>query len=417
MISRSFFAGDSRTQVLCHDTGAGQLAPVILYCTAPTLSFLHGPPVAFGSESEELPSAPVAESFVPGPQGSLLMSALLLGNHQECPVKEEPEAPPLALPVASTGVGLQFDDYSSPPPSPEEPKVCPQDSPPVKEEPVETTSDPLKDEGTSHSPSPELPSEQGQSACQEKDDRLQCRFCSYSTRYKTNITTHEMMHTEVKPFHCRFCRRTFRWKTELSKHERMHTGDTPFACQTCHVAFALRSCLTAHQKIHAREKRFSCEICHEAFTFKAVLRLHMRSHVFERRFRCGLCGRLFKQKRFLTSHLKAHTGERPFACGVCGKAFREGKHVRTHHKRVHLGIKPLQCTTCLRAFGNSSNLADHVRTHTGERPFKCESCGRAFTRKYHLTFHRKRKHVMERLSGVMHGPLPQGWKAAQVECA
>ncbi|CAN7994605.1 unnamed protein product [Ixodes pacificus] len=372
MISRSFFAGDSRTQVLCHDTGAGQLAPVILYCTAPTLSFLHGPPVAFGSEPEEMPSAPVAEGFVPGPQGSLLMSALLLGSHQECPVKEEP---------------------------------------------VETTSDPLKDEGTSHSLLPELPSEQGQSACQEKDDRHQCRFCSYSTRYKTNITTHEMMHTEVKPFHCRFCRRTFRWKTELSKHERVHTGDTPFACQTCHVAFALRSCLTAHQKIHAREKRFSCEICHEAFTFKAVLRLHMRSHVFERRFRCGLCGRLFKQKRFLTSHLKAHTGERPFACGVCGKAFREGKHVRTHHKRVHLGIKPLQCTTCLRAFGNSSNLADHVRTHTGERPFKCESCGRAFTRKYHLTFHRKRKHVMERLSGVMHGPLPQGWKAAQVECA
>ena len=47
-----------------------------------------------------------------------------------------------------------------------------------------------------------------------------CIFCGKVFKKKTNLETHERVHTEEKPYSCKYCTKAFKTKDNVKSHER-----------------------------------------------------------------------------------------------------------------------------------------------------------------------------------------------------
>ena len=48
----------------------------------------------------------------------------------------------------------------------------------------------------------------------------ECIFCGKVFKKKTNLETHERVHTEEKPYSCKYCTKAFKTKDNVKSHER-----------------------------------------------------------------------------------------------------------------------------------------------------------------------------------------------------
>ena len=48
----------------------------------------------------------------------------------------------------------------------------------------------------------------------------ECIFCGKAFKKKTNLETHERVHTEEKPYSCKYCTKAFKTKGNVKSHER-----------------------------------------------------------------------------------------------------------------------------------------------------------------------------------------------------
>ncbi|KAF1393564.1 hypothetical protein PFLUV_G00017350 [Perca fluviatilis] len=245
---------------------------------------------------------------------------------------------------------------------------------------------------------------------EKKYATFKCQLCEKTFKTKMCLKTHQLAHTDTRPFTCSTCGKAFKTKNNLQAHQRHQkaTHDerhgqvvrrrtrergnrrviyrrdktivdvTPFSCKTCRKSFDSASVLRRHELIHAGQTQYNCDACGRSFFYKVTFDYHRRIHSGERPFGCDVCGKRFIIHQALKSHQLQHTGEKPHKCEHCGKAFRlYANYLR--HLRVHTGEKPYECEVCGVRFRQLGHVKFHMQVHTGERPYSCSSCGLGFS--------------------------------------
>ncbi|XP_048001177.1 zinc finger protein OZF-like [Leguminivora glycinivorella] len=216
---------------------------------------------------------------------------------------------------------------------------------------------------------------------------LNCKLCSFTTRYKHIFTKHRTIHAGEKPYKCSQCDYRCKRKSYLHVHEESHSDEKPYSCSECDFKCRLEKYLRKHQMTHTGVKPFKCSRCEHRTYQKANLRRHEMTHTgdYSKPFKCSDCEYTCRDKQSLEKHQRTHTGERPYKCSHCDYASRDRSTLRKHNL-IHTNQKPFQCI-CGYKCADRTSLRYHYMTHTGEKPYHCKYCDYKFSRRIRLLEH------------------------------
>lgn len=250
-----------------------------------------------------------------------------------------------------------------------------------------------------------------------RSSSLDCHICGKQFRHRTNLSTHLIVHSGVKPHQCHICSRRFTQKVNLQRHMHIHDGSRPFTCRMCCKSFTQKANLQRHilsHTEHTKEELLAAlnEIPNESEVNNAINEslLEAMNTMSERKasgstseFRCDICDKTFAQKVNLQKHLMIHTGSRPFQCYVCGKAFRQKASLQKHYSVHTNGSTNFICQTCNRLFVSRTNLQRHMLVHAAPSSNQCYLCEQKFSTTDNLERHFS-EHIEEATPNIS---LPQ----------
>lgn len=130
------------------------------------------------------------------------------------------------------------------------------------------------------------------------------------------------MYRKVKrTLECSLCCKRFSSRSNLNTHSMLHSGVKPFSCDVCGRQFSQKGNLLRHSAVHSRKRRlFGCDVCGKHFLHKLHLVRHFSEHKRdsstgrelpgtdaakkEISLKCNVCGLQFMRIRNLITHLK-----------------------------------------------------------------------------------------------------------------
>lgn len=84
--------------------------------------------------------------------------------------------------------------------------------------------------------------------------QVECNFCDYSTRFRSDVETHERTHTNDRPYECKFCGKRFTILGNRNRHLDTYRELFAYKCSNCRQVFAYENAWKKHEN-HCNLKR------------------------------------------------------------------------------------------------------------------------------------------------------------------
>ncbi|KAK3102931.1 hypothetical protein FSP39_015025 [Pinctada imbricata] len=169
--------------------------------------------------------------------------------------------------------------------------------------------------------------------------KFTCEDCGKKFKFPSGLNVHMKRHRgeiKEKKFICDVCDKRFHTDKLLEAHKLIHGTERPFLCHFCGFSSKSKSDLTTHQRIHTG-RVFKCDFpdCSYFSPRKGALVRHQKSHLQKRDHQCPTCGKIFLHDQTLARHESIHTGFKPYKCTECWYATHRKDKFNEHMRKRH----------------------------------------------------------------------------------
>ena len=277
----------------------------------------------------------------------------------------------------------------------------------------------------------------------KKNGLLVCRICSYKTKQRYQMVSHQITHSKNRPFICDIngCNNSYKRKVHLNDHQkRVHKQVSQFSLlkkMNENIRNVSKLDFSEETNVNDTEEQLSEEQMVTDFDEKGIKielisdsdnesnilknspkKLDIESiseenpQISNENYSCKLCDYKTFTQFYLTLHtLQDHPEAKPFKCDFpkCVKAYTRADSLAKHKKQAHNkttkvdsqnkvkasgGGKQFSCDVCDFKTVLNHELRRHMTSHSLDRPFKCDinDCEYRARRKDVLRRHQKKIH-------------------------
>ena len=180
-----------------------------------------------------------------------------------------------------------------------------------------------------------------------REKNLKCEYpgCEFRCAYESQLNTHKVSHSEIRPFFCSVdgCDKRFASEHLLKQHIDTHSTELKFKCpfDGCPKAFRTEQYMKAHYRNKHSGQEYRCDWpgCDYYTDYLGAIKSHSSVHKSSRDFWCDWpqCNKRFKTKQNLTLHKRLHTNDQRYTCDWPGCDYRTAHsgNYRKHKNNVH----------------------------------------------------------------------------------